>query len=77
MLSTLFFGEKPPPLRDQVRGWNRDIKKQMRVLDRDMENIKREELKLQKDIKKMKDASPASLRIMGKFQLLISPTSIH
>lgn len=37
MFSSFITGEQAPPLREQVRAWTRDIKKQMRTLDRDIE----------------------------------------
>lgn len=57
---------KNQELRENVRKWIRSIQRQMRKLDRDIEGIKREEDKVYRDMKKMKDAKQTALRILCK-----------
>jgi hypothetical protein len=39
MLKALFFGEAdPPPLKDRVRQWTRELQKRSRTITRDMDS---------------------------------------
>eukprot|EP00461_Guttulinopsis_vulgaris_P004675 UN04677 len=73
-LKKLIFGEEQTVLetkqdpREIVRKWTREIQSQMRKIDRDIENIKREEAKSQIQMKKLakQGASRASLQNYAK-----------
>jgi charged multivesicular body protein 3 len=60
------FGKKVDP-KEQAREWTRNLKKEMRSIDRDIREIQREQLKIKQDIKKQaKKGDKKALSILAK-----------
>jgi len=85
-MSSILFGKKVDP-KEQVRGWQRELRKQMRNLDRDSNKILREEKKIERELKKeVKNGNKKSAAILAKSiirsrkareQLLVTKTNIN
>jgi hypothetical protein len=65
--SSWFGGDKPVDVGEQAKQWKRNLQKEMRHLDRDILNIKREEDKAAKEVKSLvKKNQVQAARILAK-----------